>query len=328
MRIDRRIAAILFLAAGAAAPCQDGGSRYEAEVQDLADTTKVPYRCVESPSFVWATALPEAQTRPLVDVGERALKLFLEWSGAREWTELWRSERGPEKALMILSPSPLQHRKAVEWYAARYKPWPGFVDAATPQSYFPLAAPRVVALMHLKPITPTLMTYVVAHEVGHLAITRWSFNNQIMPPWLEEGFAALLEAKVLNKNNCYCFQGTYGDSASAREKMAELEWRKWKETVQGLARRRRDRAMKSIVPMTLTQLGPEEVGKAAAVIEWLLQTDRAKFFEFVTKLKRAWPQDYEAQYTEAKGEAQNRALKEVYGFGLDTIDEQWRASFK
>lgn len=319
---------LLGIVLGGAVGAQDEKSRYEAEVADLATKSGIPFRCVETNAFVWATALPDAQTRPLCDVAEKALKKFQEWSGVAEWGELWRGDRGPEKALMILTPSPLQHKKAAEWYAEKYKPWPGFVDAATPQSYFPLAGPRVVALIHLKPLTPTMLGYVVAHEVGHLAITRYKFNNQIMPPWLEEGFACLLEAKVLNKNNCYCFQGAYGDSASAREKMSELEWKKWKETVQGTARKRRDKLLKVIVPMTMTQLGPDEVGKSAALIEWLMAKDQAKFFQFVAQVKKSWPQDFDAQYTQAKGTLQDKALKDIFGFGLDTIDEEWRASLK
>ncbi len=324
-----RISALFLVCACLSLRGQDAApeNRYAAEVANLSEKSGLTFRFAETDHFVWAWTLPDAQVAPLHKVAEDAWKHFADSSGVTEYSELWKSQRGPEKCLFIITTSGVQHAKAIDWYAEKYKPWKGFKDAASSQSYYVSSAPRVASLIHLKPLSPSRLKYVIAHEIGHLVVQRYKFNNQVPPPWLEEAYATYLEGKTLGRTDCYCFQGTYGDTAKSLEKLTELEWKKWKEAVVDQAKKRKDKLMKGILPLSLSQLGSDEVGKSAAVIEWLLDKDKAKFWAFVASVKKAWPQDYQMNWTEQKSAIQDTALKDAFGFGLDTIDEEWRASF-
>lgn len=313
--------AMIFSAASQAPGQSDA---YRQEVQEVAKGTRAKLRFFESPNMIWALACSEAEARPIIAGVEKGFDIWKEISGVERWEQMW----GPKKALFVVLKNRLQYRNFLKYYAKRYADspylqWP-FAETAGRVAYWPQPMPRPFAAMHLKPATIKNLTNTAVHVLGHLCMMRYKFNNYPIPPWLEEGFGCYLEARVLKRNNCYCFSGGYGDQAGRLDKLTDIEWKKWKQVVAGMVSSRSDKVMEQILPMRMNDLSAAEMGKAWSVIDFLVQKDNKKFVEWIAAWKRYWPRTYDLAYSPAKGEAQEKALKEVYGMSFADLDTQWR----
>lgn len=301
------------------------GTEAEAEVREIAEKTGLNLSCEESESFIWALAINKAQAQNLIKVGESALKVFMESAQVKSWEELWGpASGGTKKALMIILANEPQYKKALNFYEEKYKPYKGFAEQAGRVLYWPQPNPRVCSLMHLKPTTLDGMKNVVAHEVGHLCALRFKFHRNFVPAWFEEGVACWLEAKVVGKSNCFCFSGGYGDSATRVDKITDIEWPKWKIAVSGMAKKKADKALRQIIPMSMTELSADEMSKAWSLIDYMVKQDPAKFANFMVLMKRYWPAKIVFEHTDEKFKAQETAIKEAFGVELDELDQKWR----
>ena len=300
-------------------PAQD----YKAEFEEIRASTKLRLWFHESENFVWASGLNAAQTRPCVRAAEKAFSIWKDITGTESWREMW----GRKKCLVLVGKNKGEYRKLIRWYGRKHDPYPGFQQAAIPNNYFPNQNKRVAFFMHSRPLDVKTLPYVAAHEVGHLCVWRFSWNQYFVPPWLEEGMGLYLEAKTFNRTRCFCFGGAYGDASGSAEKLFDIAWGKWKETVRKMVRKRSDKQMKTILRLRHNQIGAAEAGKSWSVIDFMVQRDKKKFTRFMRQMKAYWPQKGAPRpdFRPEKQKAQERALKDGFDWTFDELDTEWRA---
>jgi hypothetical protein len=76
--------------------------------------------------------------------------------------------------------------------------------------------------------------------------------------------------------------------------------------------------------MQLDTMTMNDVGKAMALVDFWMKTDPAKLAQWLALAKKYWPQQVEYEWMPAKGEAQKRALKEVWNMEWPELDEAVR----
>lgn len=287
----------------------------EAEEIATAMGCKLP-AVVAGPSFDLVGAVSPSQAGPILDGAERALKVFKDWTGAST-TDLF----GPKKCLIVIAPSRKEYLKLGSWYETYFNQ-PNVAGAMKSASYWPFDNPRCLIATHLKPSDPATIRQIAIHEVGHLVVSRYKFNYNFPPTWLIEGMGAYLEAKVTGLTSCYCFSGGYGGAGATPEKLNNLKWEKWKAQVKADSKAG-TKSIKQILPMEMKDLTAVETGKCWSVIDFLVTTDPKKFAQFLALTKSYWPSKIQYEWSPQKGEAQEKALKEAYGFDLAGLDAEW-----
>ncbi len=292
-------------------------AKLKREVDSLVEAINQPLNIVEGQYFDFAAALTTTEIAVLMDVANRC---FAEWktiTGVEKSQPMFAGQ----KCLIVVLKNSQQYKSIGGWYEKTYKMAQPAVATST---YFPFDWPRCMIAMHLKPSDVNGLRNVVAHEIGHMLISRHDFNNNFSPVWLSEGFGTWLEGKVLGLTNCYCVSGGYGDHAAALEKMTNLEWPKWKAGLKASVKARQDKNLALVVPMQLSDMSTAEVGKAWSVVDYMIANDPAKFTKWLSLVKKHWPQPPKYEWMPAKGEAQKKALQEVYEFDFNGLDDAWR----
>lgn len=309
----------LLLLTGLPLCAQKDAAEEVAEIAKGVSSKLVPY---ESEHFIWALCMAPARARPMIAGAEKAYDEVARVFGVEEMGELW----GRRKALMVACKNKVQYRRLVEFYAEKYAGpylWEGFGRYVARRPYWPQPVPRVTGMMHLKPADMKDLQQTAVHLVGHLGIMRYKFHNNHIPPWLEEGFACWLEAKIMGNNNRFCFTGGYGDVAKEIDKFTNIKWLAWKKRVKLRSMRGLDKTMENLIPLRLNQLTADDIGKAWSVVDFMISRENGRFARFVELMKAGWPKTYEAEYLPSKGEAQERALKNVLDMTWEDLDREW-----
>ncbi|HMS17946.1 MAG TPA: hypothetical protein PKA37_13975 [Planctomycetota bacterium] len=306
---------------------QIAAQEYAKEVEEIRTATKLTLNMEETENFLWVYTVATPTLKKVSNTGEAAFKVFKEVSGITSFEEIWGPSReGNRKCIAFVLKNKLDYRKILAWYEEKYDPYKGFKDVAGGASYITQPAPRVAIFIHALPVAEADLTYVIAHEVGHLCIQRYAYHNNHLPPWLEEGFALWMEARVMKGTNCYCFSGGYGDSAGGIKDMSKFEWTKWRELNTRLVGRSADKNLKDLLRLRLNELSSLDAAKAASIVDFLVAKDSKKFVLFLRKMKGAWPQgDYDPAYKAEHLKAQERGLKDSFDWDVDTLDREWRA---
>jgi hypothetical protein len=87
---------------------------------------------------------------------------------------------------------------------------------------------------------------------------------------------------------------------------------------------KQDKATDHVMKMQLDAMTMNDVGKAMAVVDYMMNTDPAKLAKWLGLAKKYWPQQVEYEWHPAKGEAQKRALKEAWNMEWPELDEAVR----
>lgn len=294
----------------------------QALVERIAKEAKIGVKYEESDSFVWASEVPPAVLKPVIQTAEKGMKAWQEISGLEGYRDVF----GKDKCLVVITKGKLQAKRFAEWYEKNHTLyWEGFADVATQGEFFPMPSPRPMIMVHLKPLKNEALAGTVTHELGRLLMMRFAWNNNAIPPWLEEGFGVYLEARVTGKNICFSFGGGYGDAKGGSEKFVNITWAKWKGVISGMAAKRRFKTMEAILPLRLSTLSVDEVGKAMSIIDFMITKDTKAFCRFVQRMKSHWPREFRPEFDPAHQTAQEKALKESFDWTLDELDKAWEA---
>ncbi len=290
------------------------------EATEIATKTGLVLESQESDHFVFLWGVPRAAGQPSLLAAEAAWSEFSKMSSVTDAGLLF----GSRKPLIALFAAKTGYDKFADWYDAKFTPYPGFAENVKRAVFWPQPTPRIATFTHLKPNTPESARNIIAHEVGHLLVMRWKYHNNFLPPWFEEGFACWLEAKTLGRNNCYCFSGGYGDRATRLDKINDIEWPRWKSSVAQQVRGKSDKALRTIVPMPLSDLAAPEMGKAWSIVDYMASQGGDKLLLFIEKFKAHWPKEIVFEHNAAKAAAQEQALQDVFGKDFDSFDAAWR----
>ncbi len=292
-----------------------------AETEEIAKFTGARLIFLESANFTFATAVPRSEMRPIIQTAEDAFARFAKAARITGFRDLF----GEQRCMVVILGNRTQYRKYAEWYETRYSREAGFRAVADGARFFPVDTPRPALVMHLKPADAGKLQSVVCHEVGHVAVMRLAFNNNFSPPWLCEGYGAWLESRVLSKNDCYCISGGYESQGGSKEDpLAEIRFEKFRERLQKALRSGNLRRLNAIWRLNLSEMEPGDLLKAWAVIDLMHAQGEGKFADFIRALKARWPREIRYEWVEGKGTAQEEALKEVFGWTVDQLEEELR----
>jgi hypothetical protein len=323
--------------AGEPAPMYVVSPELQKELDAIGTAVGGKINCVPGKTFDLAGTINAPQLQMLMEVADRAFKIFEEMTagaGGVAGASSTNQAAAPgatspsdtlfngRKCLILIFNNGTQYKAFGTWYEAFYK-WP-VLSSMGSQCYIPLAWPRCTIAAHLRPLDLTGMRNVVAHEIGHMCGYRYAYNNNFSPVWFVEGLATCIEGKALGTTSCYCFSGGYGDASDQNKNLVNREWAKWKTQVKALVKSKQDKSIQHILPMQLNELTLNETGKAMSIVDFWMKTDPAKMTRWLALTKKYWPQKAQYEWDAAKGEAQKRALKEAFGMEWAELDEAWR----
>jgi hypothetical protein len=306
------------------------------ELDAIATDVGGKMNCVPGRNFDVAGTINSTQLQLLMEVADRAFRIFEEITadaggvaGERVTGQTNAPGRSPaeklfagRKCLILVFNNSSQYKAFGKWYEGHHK-WP-VLDAMKSVSYIPIAYPRCIIASHLKPLDINMMRNVVAHEIGHMCGYRFAYNNNFSPVWFVEGLATVIEGRTMGTTSCYCFSGGYGDASDQSKNLVNREWSKWKAQVKAMMKAKQDKAMAHILPMQLNELTLNETGKSMAVADYWMKTEPAKLMRWLALTKKYWPPKPQYEWEAAKGEAQKRALKEVFDMDWPALDEAVR----
>jgi hypothetical protein len=323
------------------APASQPTALVDAELQKEIDSINkelnVKLQCVPGKNFDMIGTVNPTQLSLLLEVAERAYKVFEDVAAgaggvagptatgtAAAPAGKSQSEVlfGGRKCLVAVFNNGQQYQAFGRWYDLFFK----HGDALTMKNrtYFPYAWPRSCIATHLKPHDMNMLRNVVAHEVGHVVGYRFAYNNNFSPVWIVEGLATVIEGKTTGTTNCYCFSGGYGDANSANKSLVNKEWSKLKAQVKAQVKAKQDKSVDHVMKLQLDAMTLNDVGKAMALVDYWMNTEPAKLTQWLALAKKYWPQQVEYEWHPSKGEAQKRALKEVFNMEWAELDEAVR----
>ena len=311
------------------------------EIDAINTAMSVKLNCVAGKNFDLVGTINPTQLQLLMEVADRTFKIFEEVtagsggvagasatgngsaSGAPAGKTPAEALFGGRKCLVAVFNNGTQYQAFGKWYDEYYKFPYNFADMKT-RTYFPYAWPRSCIATHLKPHDMNMLRNVIAHEIGHVCGYRFAYNNADSPIWFVEGLATCLEGRATGTTNCYCFSGGYGDANASAKTLVNREWAKWKAQVKTQVKAKQEKTTEALLRMKLNEMTMNDVGKAMAVVDYWMKNEPAKLTQWIAATKKHWPQPFQADWSPAKGEAQKRALKEVFGMEWPELDEAVR----
>ena len=276
-------------------------------------------RFVETKNFTWASSMSAGKTKIVSAGAEKAYKIFADHAGINEWAKMW----GNQKCMAILVPAKRDYIRFNKWFAENYKvwskkQWPINKDLA---DYYCESAARRIMTTYVKPNSDAHVRAIITHLTGHMLVLRYKFHNNFVPPWLEEGMAVYMEARVNKKHACKCFNDPYGSVAvDPNDPVAGYPTAKWKVATKKASKKGKLKSIKAMMRVRLAELELADAQKAYATVSWMMSQDK-KCAEFIAAMKRAWPREIAMEYETGHGEAQAKAFKEVFGMSLPEVDK-------
>ena len=173
------------------------------------------------------------------------------------------------------------------------------------------------------------------HHLGHLAINRLGYRGRLLPPWYEEGVAALTEQRVHGRNDVFCraafVEGEGSSSDASRFLLDEGDMRDgtWRVTLARAMQAGRVEAFDRLARREFSQLALVDIATSMAILEWLEAQGGETLARFHRELRKGAPP---APLRVIQQGAERLAYYDAAfraAAGLDTrqADAAWRAWF-
>jgi hypothetical protein len=272
-----------------------------------------------SENFAIQTAFPRENAEKVLLAAEEAYTLFRRQFSIRD--AMWKG-----RCLIVL----LSGRDEFLKYAAQFEKDNGLgpawlQNAKLGQGYYTFAPPAMVDVKLGRHEDDFVNAAV--HKVGHVCINLLHFRTNYVPPWLDEGFAALIEQKVSKRVMNYCFSTGYG----SKDRKLEDKWlgsANWYDLVASEVENGTDVPLEQLFTLDWNGLSHREIAKSVAVISFLMEKDAKRFDDFVAKLRDRLP-NYEVNATPKEmRNIQSKALFDAFGKSVIEIEKEWRESVK
>ena len=178
------------------------------------------------------------------------------------------------------------------------------------------------------------------HHLGHILCNRFAYDGRLLPPWLDEGFASLLEYRVHGANQVFCLgrfvasSESGGTSASKREYTFDSKvFRRggWEQSLRR-ALESGDRRIKTFDVVARKQFGELQLVDIAcgmAILSWLESRGEGALERFLAAVKKSAPKaplrvvlkgvDRQSRY--------DQAFTSAVGMTWSEADAAWRAWF-
>ena len=163
------------------------------------------------------------------------------------------------------------------------------------------------------------------HHLGHVFLNRHGYNWKFLPTWLDEGFAAWLEYRVLGRNAISCISSRrYGASGLRKEELVLRD--RWFDDAVRALKEGKDPPFTPILKRDLSTITGEEVAKSMLVIDWLVAHRPDGFLALLAALREHWPKGVVPALGAEAAAAHGKAFAAL-GVPAERVDESLRAAF-
>lgn len=215
---------------------------------------------------------------------------------------------GKKVDLVVVSDQPAWERWVDQFSNSADPAWTK--ESTTSRSYHLLrgGVKRVETAEHIDTRDPLL--HHAAHFIGQAV---WKSREHA---WLDEGLAYYYTVRIQDTTRTSCLDknvsgyGNNQDIVGGDKDWAQSE--RWRDYLRQIVKAKADTELRKILMTPLATLQLPDSVKAWAVVTWFMDKSRDKFIAFL-KLVRDEP-DLD----------QEKTLQEMYGKGIEDIDNEWR----
>lgn len=169
------------------------------------------------------------------------------------------------------------------------------------------------------------------HHWGHLLLNRLGYDGRLLPPWYDEGFAAVMEYELHGRNAVFCrvHEGVGRGTRAAKQtfdfdprRLREGEW------FQILARALRENRVPSfdaLAQLEFFQLELIDIATSMVIVSWL--SEKGALRRFHDGLRRHAPAVPQRVVTNAheRQRIYDEIFQEAVGLSWREADKAWRA---
>jgi hypothetical protein len=276
--------------------------------------SRLPMTYTWSPHFDVMGDVPEPLTRTIAEGSEKA------WAAARrllrpEGTDLPEDEPSARFKVFLHVKLPAYTRFAT-WFADHVKAdeiVKGWVGAVQRQHAWWWVQDLNAVGCYQFPNTDKTFVSNTVHTLGKAILTIYRRDYRFPRPWLQEGFAYVLEMEALGYSMTFSLGRGVGSQDTGEDTDVPI-WAdsdRWREALRGAVDAGTDPPLRRLARMDISQFRYVELVKSWSVVECLIRWDAAKFKQFV-------------DLTKDKDADEEQALRDAFGVDYRTLDDRWR----
>jgi hypothetical protein len=133
------------------------------------------------------------------------------------------------------------------------------------------------------------------HHLGHLMLNRLGYEGKLLPPWYDEGVAALCELRAHGRNAVFCRTGVAESTGSASGGTSvSFDWKlfrdgTWRTRLAEALSAGEVRPFDQIARREFSQLELIDIAASIAIVEWLESRGEGALLRFHRALRRGAP---------------------------------------
>ncbi|MBL8768859.1 MAG: hypothetical protein JNL94_15915 [Planctomycetes bacterium] len=267
------------------------------------------------------TDVSDAFAGKLADTMEKGFKRFAKEFALDEGLQWF----GPQRVDLVVFRTRFDYERFCDWIGANTRAGTQWAERA-----------KKVAGVYLFETWPLATTYVgnrgedmaIAHccnMLGHVLLNRYRFQNNGIPPFFDEAFAALTEFDLTGRNAFFNVgAGRYERHIEDKER-AFFEDGKWMEPLRDGFRTRSDTPMDQVVRREHVTLSQMDVAKGMALYQYWRTLDPKRMKQFFDALRDAWPSGNPPPTQPSVFNACQKAFNVACSKDMQLVDEELRA---
>jgi len=173
------------------------------------------------------------------------------------------------------------------------------------------------------------------HNMGHMLVGRLLYDGRMLPPWYEEGVAALAEMrthgvnKVFCRSSVYAYEGSQSDTKRPDFDDAVMRDGSWRHALKGALERGETRPFDKLAQLPFSQMTTLDIAQSMAIVEWL-ESQPGALVKFHRSLRRSAPQPPARLYLDGneRQRANDNAFQAAVGMGFRQADAEWKQWFR
>lgn len=165
----------------------------------------------------------------------------------------------------------------------------------------------------------------ILHQVGHILINRKGYNFHFLPPWLDEGFSALLEFEASQANWAFCIQGrNLISSVNMDDLFSDTGWIG---VLDSLVDKGYDPPFSQLMIKSMDQMDADDVAKAMGLVRFLVGLGEGKLAGLLDLIQRHVPREMESWNDPFVVQVQLDALSQVLGATPEEVELAFQSAW-
>jgi tetratricopeptide (TPR) repeat protein len=225
---------------------------------------------------------------------------------------------------------------AIAWTVERSNYVPeGWDEAVRRTLGFTWIDPIPISAARQGPRGPTDLAGHCYHNMGHLMAGRLLYDGKLLPPWYEEGVAAVAEMRTHGANRVFCRSSIHAYEGSRsnvdRPEMDEAMMRdgSWRHALAKALEVGHVRPFDKLAQLSFSELDTLDVAQSMAIVEWL-ESQPGALARFHRALRGHAPSPPARLHLDGnrRQAAYDAAFRAAADMGFRQADGAWRAWFR